>query len=45
MQRIGKPEKVASFVGFLASEQCGFVTCQVVHIDGGLSIGALHGAG
>jgi 3-oxoacyl-[acyl-carrier protein] reductase len=45
MQRIGKPEKVASLAGFLASEQCGFVIGQVVHIDGGLSIGVLHGAG
>jgi NAD(P)-dependent dehydrogenase (short-subunit alcohol dehydrogenase family) len=45
MRRIGKPEEVASHVGFLASEQCGFVTGQVVYIDGGLSIGALHGTG
>jgi NAD(P)-dependent dehydrogenase (short-subunit alcohol dehydrogenase family) len=39
MQRIGKPEEVAELVGFLASDRCGFLTGQVILIDGGLSIG------
>jgi NAD(P)-dependent dehydrogenase (short-subunit alcohol dehydrogenase family) len=42
MQRIGKPEEVAELVGFLASERCGFVTGQVILIDGGISVGAHH---
>jgi NAD(P)-dependent dehydrogenase (short-subunit alcohol dehydrogenase family) len=43
MQRIGKPEEVAELVAFLASERCGFVTGQVILIDGGLSIGVHFG--
>jgi 3-oxoacyl-[acyl-carrier protein] reductase len=39
MQRIGKPEEVAELVGFLASERSGFLTGQVILIDGGLSVG------
>jgi NAD(P)-dependent dehydrogenase (short-subunit alcohol dehydrogenase family) len=39
MQRIGKPEEVAELVGLLASDRCGFLTGQVILIDGGLSIG------
>jgi NAD(P)-dependent dehydrogenase (short-subunit alcohol dehydrogenase family) len=43
MRRMGTPEEVAALVNFLASGRCGFVTGQVIHIDGGLSVGALHG--
>ena len=39
MQRIGKPEEVAELVGFLASDRCGFLTGQVILIDGGISVG------
>lgn len=42
MKRIGKPEEVAELVGFLASERCGFVTGQVILIDGGISVGVHH---
>jgi 3-oxoacyl-[acyl-carrier protein] reductase len=36
MQRFGKPEEVADLVGFLASEQAGYITGQVINISGGL---------
>ncbi|NTV91451.1 MAG: SDR family oxidoreductase, partial [Clostridiales bacterium] len=34
--RFGTPEDVASVVAFLASEESGYVTGQVIDIDGGL---------
>jgi NAD(P)-dependent dehydrogenase (short-subunit alcohol dehydrogenase family) len=43
MRRMGTPEEVAALVTFFTSERCGFVTGQVIYIDGGLSVGALHG--
>ena len=36
--RLGKPEEVASLVAFLASDEAGFITGEVVNIDGGLAI-------
>lgn len=36
LQRFGKPEDVADLVAFLASEQAGYITGQVVSIDGGM---------
>lgn len=36
MQRIGKPEDIASMAAFLLSEDAGWITGQVFHIDGGI---------
>lgn len=35
-QRFGKPEEVAELVGFLASHEAGYITGEVVSINGGL---------
>lgn len=34
----GKPEDVAAAVAFLASEEAGYITGQVLHVDGGMVI-------
>ena len=36
MRRFGQPQEVASLVGFLASEDAGYITGEVVSINGGL---------
>jgi len=36
MKRVGTPEEVAALVGFLVSEQAGYITGQVIRIDGGM---------
>jgi 3-oxoacyl-[acyl-carrier protein] reductase len=36
MKRVGTPEEVAALVGFLASDQAGYITGQVISIDGGM---------
>ena len=33
--RLGQPEEVAAAVGFLASEEAGFITGQILGVDGG----------
>jgi NAD(P)-dependent dehydrogenase (short-subunit alcohol dehydrogenase family) len=37
---MGKPEDIANTVSFLVSEKTGFITGQVIYVDGGKSIGA-----
>ncbi len=37
LRRLGKPEDIAAAVAFLASEDAGYLTGQVIVVDGGLS--------
>lgn len=36
LRRLGRPEEVASAIGFLASEEASYITGQVLAVDGGL---------
>jgi 3-oxoacyl-[acyl-carrier protein] reductase len=40
MKRIGRPEDIAKVAVFLASADSGYITGQVITVDGGLSLGA-----
>jgi 3-oxoacyl-[acyl-carrier protein] reductase len=37
MQRIGRPEEVAGIVAFLLSDEAGYITRQVISVNGGLT--------
>lgn len=39
-RRLAEPEEIAAAHAFLASEQAGYVTGQVLFVDGGISVGA-----
>ena len=34
--KMGKPEDVAKLTGFLSSDEAGYITGQVIHVDGGM---------
>ena len=39
-KQAGEPNDIASAVAFLASDDAGFINGQVLHVDGGRSIGS-----
>ena len=39
-KKIGKPEDIANVVAFLLSDESDFITGQIIHVDGGRSIGS-----
>jgi len=39
LKRIGQPEDIARAVAFLASDDAGYITGQIIRVDGGLSLG------
>src|SRR5262249_30396086 len=43
MRRLGQPEDIAKVAVFLASADSGYMTGQVLTVDGGLSLGAVSG--
>jgi 2-hydroxycyclohexanecarboxyl-CoA dehydrogenase len=38
MKRLGEPEDIAGMTVFLASEEAGFITGQVISVSGGLTM-------
>jgi len=40
-KQAGKPEDIAAAVAFLASDEAGFINGQVIHVDGGRSVGSI----
>jgi 3-oxoacyl-[acyl-carrier protein] reductase len=43
MRRLGQPDDIARVAVFLASADSGYMTGQVLTVDGGLSLGAVSG--
>jgi NAD(P)-dependent dehydrogenase (short-subunit alcohol dehydrogenase family) len=39
MRRYGKPEEIAAAMAFLASDDAGYITGQVIRVNGGMSMG------
>jgi 3-oxoacyl-[acyl-carrier protein] reductase len=39
MRRFGRPEEVAAAIAFLASEDAGYISGAVIHVNGGLVMG------
>ena len=39
-KKIGKPKDIANVVSFLLSDESDFITGQIIHVDGGRSIGS-----
>lgn len=39
LKRIGKPHEIAEAVAFLASDRAAYITGQILHVDGGKSVG------
>ena len=39
LSRYGKPEEIASAVGFLASEEASYITGETLHVNGGMYMG------
>jgi 3-oxoacyl-[acyl-carrier protein] reductase len=37
MRRAGRPEEVADLIGFLCSDQAGYITGQTISINGGMA--------
>jgi 3-oxoacyl-[acyl-carrier protein] reductase len=43
LKRLGQPEDIAAVVVFLCGPSAGYITGQVITVDGGLSLGAVIG--
>ena len=39
IKRVGYPSDIASIVGFLASEEAGYITGQTINVNGGMYFG------